>query len=116
MASEASSVMEAWADMKQAFRVFKGIPRATLEDARALRVERRLAEREAGTPPPKIPRDWHGLKEPPTPDAQPRKYIEVGGVNHAPHLVIALFTGGLWLPVWIMACIVTPRRRTEPRW
>lgn len=28
-----------------------------------------------------------------------------GGVNHALHLVLTLFTCGLWLPIWIIAAI-----------
>lgn len=35
--------------------------------------------------------------------------VQRAGVNHGLHLVLTILTCGMWLPVWILLIIVTPR-------
>jgi hypothetical protein len=42
---------------------------------------------------------------PPPPQAVAVAVANAGGTNHALHLVLTLFTCGLWLPIWIVVAI-----------
>lgn len=56
-------------------------------------------------------RRWtaHFVPAPPPAPAQPQAVAVAvangGGTNHALHLVLTLFTCGLWLPIWLIAAI-----------
>lgn len=37
--------------------------------------------------------------------AQTYKTVEKRGANHALHLVLSIFTAGIWIPFWIIAAM-----------
>ena len=56
------------------------------------------------TPPPT------GVYQPTAPQAQQPQTIVVNNmvhqdVNHGCHAILCCCTGGLWLPVWVLACL-----------
>jgi hypothetical protein len=56
--------------------------------------------------------------------AAPQPMMVTGGCNHILHLLLTMFTCGIWLPIWIICAIVQqpkvygsaqqPTRRTNP--
>lgn len=40
------------------------------------------------------------------------RVIKVGGVRHGLHAIISLFTCGLWLPVWFIVWVLSPKPTT----
>ncbi len=38
-------------------------------------------------------------------ECQERTKLEKGGASHIPHLIMTILTGGLWLIIWLFACV-----------
>ncbi|MEV1109951.1 hypothetical protein AB0I95_15010 [Micromonospora sp. NPDC049751] len=48
---------------------------------------------------------------PPQAPPQQFKVIKTGGTRHGLHAMISLFTCGLWLPIWGIIWVITPKKQ-----
>ncbi|AVI04430.1 hypothetical protein SEA_UGENIE5_34 [Mycobacterium phage Ugenie5] len=58
-------------------------------------------------PNPQYPHPYYPPQQPPAP-VQPT--VMPVRTNHAMHIMLSVFTCGLWLPVWIFAAMINSSR------